>query len=123
MKIKPKYLSRLTKKQWLALHRACFTELAEKVASVEFWDNGKGADVTFLEKWDDGSEEALLLDTDYRYMDFDPPIADDVWDGVDSFERRKRFFAFMIKAFGKEYICDFVKSKTEIDVSGREGGF
>lgn len=75
MKIKPKYLSRLTKKQWLALHRACFTELAEKVASVKFWD--------------DGSEEALLLDTNYRYMDFDPPVADDVWDGVDRFERGK----------------------------------
>ncbi|WP_418565578.1 hypothetical protein [Pyramidobacter piscolens] len=45
MKLKPKYLSRLTKKQWLALHRACFTEPVREVADVEFWDNGKGADI------------------------------------------------------------------------------
>ena len=117
MKLKPKYLGRLTKEQWLALHRACFTESAKKIASVEFWDNGKGADVTFLEKWDDDTEEALLLNTDYRYMDFDPPIADDVWDGVDRFERGKRFFKFMFEAFGEEYIIDYIQYRTGVNVS------
>lgn len=36
MKLKSKYLSRLTKKQWLALHRACFTEFVEKLYLLSF---------------------------------------------------------------------------------------
>lgn len=125
MKLKPKYLSWLTKKQWLALHGICFTESVKKLVSVEFWDNGKGADVTFLEKWGDGSEEALLLDTNYRYMEFDPPLAEDTWDGVDSFERGKRFFKFMLETFGKEYVVDYMQYRTGVDVEKylkRSGG-
>ncbi|WP_352402798.1 hypothetical protein [Pyramidobacter sp.] len=116
MKLKPKYLGRLTRKQWLALHRACFTESVREVADVEFWDNGKGANVAFLEKWDDDNEDALLLDTNYRYMEFDPPLAVDVWDGEDSFEKGKCFFKFMLDTFGKEYVVDYMQYRTGVDV-------
>lgn len=116
MKLKPKYLSQLTRDQWLALHRACFTESVIEIADVEFWDNGKGANVAFLEKWDDDNEDALLLDMDYRYMNFDPPLAEDTWDGVDSFERGKHFFKFMLETFGKEYIIDYMQYRTGVDV-------
>lgn len=117
MKLKSKYLSRLTKKQWLALHRACFTEFVEKIVSIEFWDNGKGADVTFLEdNWDDGEGGTLSLDANYRYIEFDPPLAEDTWNGVDSFERGKHFFKFMLETFGKEYIIDYMQYRTGVDV-------
>ena len=117
MKLKPKYLSQLTRDQWLALHRACFTESVKKLVSIEFWDNGKGADVTFLEDdWDDGEGGTLSLDTNYRYMEFDPPLAEDTWDGVDSFERGKHFFKFMLETFGKEYIIDYMQYRTGVGV-------
>lgn len=122
MKLKPKYLSRLTRKQWLALHRACFTESVREVADVEFWDNG--ADVVFLEIWNK-TDKTLLLDTAYRYMEFDPPIADNVWDGEDSFERGKRFFKFMLETFGREYVVDYMQYRTGVDVEKylkRSGG-
>ena len=73
--------------------------------------------MTFLEDdWDDGEGGTLSLDANYRYIEFDPPLAEDTWDGVDSFERGKHFFKFMLETFGKEYIIDYMQYRTGVDV-------
>ena len=100
-----KYLSQFREKDWIAMHQKVFG-IAVTDCDYEY-DEDDGYYVTFWGK--DGSVEH------YHYYEYVRPQA------IDSYfhnmnDITKRYFRYMAERFGQEYINDFFKWKTEINI-------
>ena len=102
-----KYLSQLSEQDWLSMHLEVFGIWANDCDYT--YDDEDGYDVVFWEK--DGRNE---VESHYHYYDFVRPKALDSYFHNES-EISKRYFKYMAKKFGQEYINDFFRFKTEID--------
>ena len=100
-----KYLSQLSETDWLHMHEKVF---GIKAVDCDYeYDDDNGFYLTFWEK--DGSEEH------YHYYEYIRPQAiDSYFHNMDEITRR--YFRYMAGRFGQEYINDFFKWKTEINV-------
>ncbi|HBK26972.1 MAG TPA: hypothetical protein DDY92_00080 [Dialister sp.] len=100
---KVKYLSRLSEEDWIAMHKEVF---GIEATDCEYeYDEDTGFYVIFWEK--DGSVEH------YHYYEYTRPQAmDSYFHNMDEITRR--YFRYMAKKFGQEYINDFFVWKTDI---------
>lgn len=101
-----KWLKRLSKREFLELHKKCFTDQAIKMTDRDD-ENGE---YVFLEDGWETCDGVSKLETGYSYSDFNAPYTFDV-DG-DFGEVAKNFFEFMFNRFGLPYVIEFVSQKT-----------
>lgn len=103
-----KYLSQLTEADWLAMHKEVFG-ITAKECDYEY-DDDDGFYVTFLEK-----EGRRDVEERYHYYEYVRPQAlDSYFHNMDEITRR--YFRYMAQRFGQEYINDFFKWKTEVNI-------
>lgn len=103
------YVSRLTDKQILNLHRLCqVQDISDKIKCVSNKDDFYVVFYEGIEK--DGSK--LYVHTSYRYFDFKPPVCYDCGDIPCDMEK---YYGYMIGVFGKPYLLDLIKDKLNVN--------
>ena len=113
-----KYITRLGAADWLDLYRKMISDgvVGDNVLIDTNEDLGY-IDVTFREEWtdDDGSD---LLDTRYRFRDYDAPECLDCQCSRDILtEMKGGFFGYMMATFGQEYLSDFITEKSNVKIN------
>lgn len=103
-----KWLPQLSDKELVALHRKCFGNYVDSVASR---DDDWGAYAFYEDGWGGDEDPDLLVETTYYYNDFDCPKPVD-WAGNDA-RLHKRFVEYMCERFGTPYIVAFVRYMTD----------
>lgn len=121
--MKKSYISLLTKND--------FEELERVVMRIDRFDSSQTiitrdkrndfVDVVFWEWVDDEEDDngGYYVETRYLYESFDSPQCYDVIIYNEESEKiRKRFFEWMVKKFGDEYIKAYFHNKTGADING-----
>ena len=112
-----KYVDKLEAKDWLALYKVMipYGEVGDEVRIVKN-EELDYVEVTFKEDWtnENGTD---LLDTRYRFWDYDPPecldcsLHDEVKENM-----KGGFFSYMMDTFGMEYVEDFILKYSNVKI-------
>ena len=113
-----KYITRLGVTDWLELYKNMLPKgvVGNDVKITTNEDRGY-VEVTFKEDWTD-ENGTDLLDSRYIFRDFEAPECVDYCCSNDILNMMKAgFFAYMMATFGKEYLEDFILTKTNVKIT------
>lgn len=107
--MRQKYVSRLTDKQLLDLHKLC--QIQDITDEVECSSDEDGCSVVFYEGSKEVDGTTHYLYTSYDYFDFERPNCHDAGNAPCDMEM---YYGFMIGVFGEAYLLDLIKHKLRV---------
>lgn len=115
--MKNKYVNRLDANDFSYMTQAIFDLKDYDKKSLKIEDVNTGKIEVTLSKTKQRFGEMLKEDYSFGYSDFDIPLCYSHIMDVE-FEKdriRRKFYSYMIRKFGKEYISDLIQYKCKVD--------
>lgn len=119
------YITELTTEDFLNIEKEVMQveKIDDKRTHIAKDKKNDSADVVFYEWIDDeedkeNEEGGFYAETRYEYRSFEPPYCFDIL-STDNSDINERFFRWMIKRFGNQYIRDYFTYHTGVTIDER----